>query len=158
MINGLLLGLSAKGAKLLLAYGTCAVIILVALIVMGFMKRNTKRQMRPESVKKACLKAKQYAEKALVQNSGAQKFLGATKLHKLSVLVAEAAWLSYQILENKKDILFDGIASNLDDLATVLSKESEQGYLPEEEYEKSIKDVITSLDDTIKHLDKIIGL
>ncbi len=157
MISGLLLSLSATTAKLLLAYGTCVVIILAALIFMGFMKRHTKRQMRPVSVKKACVKAKKYAEESLEQHSGAKKLLGATKLHRLSVLVAEAAWLSYQIVENKRDILFDGIAGGLDGLATSLEKESAQGYLPEEEYESTIKGAIALLDGTIEKLDKMIG-
>ncbi len=156
MMNGTLLALSAQAAKLILSYGICAAIILGALIVMGFMKRNTKRQMRPVSVKKACEKAKKYAQTALAQGNTAQKLLGATKLHHLSVLVANAAWLAYQIVENKRDILFDGIAGGLDGLATSLSKDSEQGYLPEEEYKGSIKTAIETLDATIAKLDKMI--
>ena len=157
-MNGLILAISGESAKLLLAYGACAAIILVALIAMGFLKRNTKRQMRPVSVKKACLRAKKYAEEAIAQTSGAKKLLGATKLHKLSILVSEAAWLSYQIVENKRDILFDGIAGGLDGLATSLAKDSEQGYLPEEEYEASLKSAIDSLSGTIEKLDKMITL
>ena len=60
MMNGTLLAISTQTAKLILAYGICAAIILGALIVMGFMKRNTKRQMRPITVKKACEKAKKF--------------------------------------------------------------------------------------------------
>lgn len=157
MMNAYLLALSDNTAKLLLAYGVCAGIILCALIVMACLKRHTKRQMRPVSVKKACVKAKKYAEVALAQGDAAQRLLGATKLHRLSVMVSHAAWLSYQIVENKRDILFDGIAGGLDGLATSLAKDSEQGYLPDEEYEGSLKSAIESLSSTIVKLDKMIA-
>ena len=157
MMKSYLLALSGENAKLLLAYGGCAAIILGALIVMAFLKRNTKRQMRPVSVKKACEKAKAYAEDSLSKNKGAKTLLGATKLHYISGLVAHAAWLAYQIVENKKDIIFDSIANGLDALATSLAKESEQGYLPEEEYEASVKAAIEKLDATIEKLDKMMG-
>ena len=78
MTNGLLI--SAADAKLILSYGICLVIILLALIVMAALKRNTQKEMRPESVKKSCLKAKKYAEGLLEQNKGEQLLLGATKL------------------------------------------------------------------------------
>ena len=157
-MRSLVLALSGENARLLLAYGACVAIIFAALIVMAFMKRNTKRQMRPVSVKKACAKAKKYAEESLSQNKSTKKLLGATKLLRLSVLVSDAAWLAYQIVENKRDILFDGIAGGLDGLATSLAKESEQGYLPEEEYEANLKSAIDSLNGTIEKLDKMIAL
>ncbi len=157
MMNVLLLGLSADAAKLVLAYGVCTAIILAALIVMGLMKRQTKRQMRPVSVKKACIRAKKFAEESLEQNENTKKFLAAPRLHRLSVLVSDAAWLAFQIVENKRDILFDGIANGLDGLATSLATESEQGYLPEEEYEQGVKAAIASLDSTIAKLDKMLG-
>lgn len=153
----LLLALSGENARLLLAYGACAAIIFAALIAMAFMKRQTKRQMRPVTVKKACVKAKKYAEESLSQNKNATKLLGATKLLRLSVLVSDGAWLAYQIVENKRDILFDGIAGSLDGLATSLARDSEQGYLPDEEYEASVKAAIESLNATIAKLDKMIN-
>lgn len=156
-MRALLLGVSAETAKLLLAYGVCAVIIFAALMAMALLKRHTKRQMRPIAVKKACVKAKKYAEKSLFQNQKAAKFLGASKLLHISMLVSDAAWLAYQIVENKRDILFDGIAGGLDGLATTLAKESEQGYLTEEEYEAEVKAAIAGLDAQIAKLDKMIA-
>lgn len=156
MIGGMLLGISAEAAKLVLAYGVCAAIILAALILMGCMKRRTERQMRPASVKKACVKAKKFAEKSLQQHEKAKRLLGAPRLYRLSALVADAVWLAFQIAENKRDILFDGIANGLDGLATSLATESEQGYLSTEEYETSIQAAIERLDTTIAKLEKMI--
>lgn len=156
-MKGLLLNLSETGAKLILSYGICAAIILMALLAMGFLRRHTKKQMRPQSVKKACVKAKKYAEELCGQPKGAQVLLGATKLYRLSVLVSEAAWLSFQIVESKKDILIEGIANGLDGLATKLAIESQQGYLPEEEYETTVKDALAVLDGAIEKLDKLIS-
>ena len=47
MMSAYLLAVSDNTAKLLLAYGVCGGIILVALVAMGFLNRRTKRQMRP---------------------------------------------------------------------------------------------------------------
>lgn len=154
MANGLLI--SAADAKLILAYGICLVIILLALIVMAALKRNTQKEMRPESVKKSCLKAKKYAEGLLEQNKGEQLLLGATKFMRLDGYISDAAWLAYQIVEVKKDIVFEGIANTLDGLATSVSKESENGYIPKAEYEADVKEVIAVLDGIIAKLDNII--
>ncbi|MBQ9713739.1 MAG: hypothetical protein IJV83_00270 [Clostridia bacterium] len=155
-MRGLLLNLSDTGAKLILSYGICTAIIVMALLAMGFLRRHTKKQMRPQTVKKACEKAKAYATELCNQSKGAQILLGATKLHHLSVLVSEATWLAFQIVEGKKDILFEGIANGLDTLATELVTAAQQGYLTEEEYEVSIKSAIGILDEKIEKLSKMV--
>lgn len=154
MTNGLLI--SATDARLILSYGLCAAIIAAALIIIAALKRHTKKQMRPEAVKKSCVKAKKYAAGLLVQHKGTQMLLGATKLAKLNAYISEAAWLAFQIVEAKKDIVFEGIAGTLDGLATEVSKESENGYIPAEEYEADVKKAIAGLDGVIAKIDTLI--
>ena len=48
--------------KLVIYYGVIFLIILLTLILMGVFRRKTKREMHPEKIKKACIKAKKYAE------------------------------------------------------------------------------------------------
>ena len=48
--------------KLAIYYGIIAVVIIVTIIIMGVLRRRTKSQLRPEKIKKACLKAKKYAK------------------------------------------------------------------------------------------------
>ena len=56
MLNTLLM--SSEAIRLLLEYGLCLIIIVSALIAIGFVKRKTKKEMRAETVKKSCLKAR----------------------------------------------------------------------------------------------------
>lgn len=155
MANVLLI--AAKTAKLLLAYGAYAAVILVALLLIGTSRRKTKKEMRPQTVKSRCVKAKKYAEKILSSPyNGANTLLGASKLLRLNGYVSDAAWLAFQIVGAKKDIIFEGIANALDGLATRLVKESSDGYVPAEEFEADVKNAIESLDSTIEKLDAII--
>ena len=114
--------------------------------------------MRAEKVKKSCINAKTYAEKILDSgdNKGAHMLFGSANLLNLANLVAEAAWYAFQIVEVKKDIVMEGIANTLDGLATQVSKESEGGYIPAEEYESDVKAVIEGLDTIIVKLDTMI--
>lgn len=153
MLNALLI--SAEAAKLILHYGICAAIIFIALIAIGCMKRHTKKEMRTETVKKRCVKAKEYAQ-SLLSGKDKANLLGSTKLMKLDAHVEEAAWLAFQIVEVKKDILFEGIANTLDALATEVANESADGYIPLDVYEKDIARAIEVLEGVIIKLDGLI--
>lgn len=149
MTNVLLI--SANAAKNCLYYGSCALIIIVALIVMGIMKSKTKKEMRPITVKKACQKAKDYAEKILSEKS--VKMLAGTKLLRLNKYVAHAFWLAFQIADTKKDIVFEGIAGSLDKLSSALVKESNNGYISEEEFETCVQGAVGVLESAIEKID-----
>ena len=144
----LLLAISENVAKNCLYYGACVAIIIAALIIMGAMKSKTKKEMSPESVKKACVKAKVCAEKILAEK--AIKMLAGTKLLRLNKHVANAFWLAFQIADNKKDIVFEGIAGTLDGLSSTLVKESNNGYLSEEEFNACVRGAIDTLNGVIE--------
>lgn len=157
MLNGLLI--AGETIQLLLEYGIYALIIIAALVVMGIIKRNIKEEMKPESVKRACQKAKTYAE-GLAKESETKvpsAVLAATKLNKLKALVEEAAWLGYQIVESKKDIVIEGVAGSLDKLASSLDKVAEDGYVKGEAYVATLKDTIAGVDGAIAKLDKLLA-
>lgn len=150
--------MSSEGIRLCLEYGLCLVIIVVALIAIGFLKRRTKKEMRAETVKKSCLKAKAYAEEILNdgEHKGAHMLLGSTRLAHLSAHVSDAAWYAFQIVNVKKDIVFEGIANALDVLASELATEAENGYIPVKEYEACIKKAIAELNSAVAKLDTLI--
>ena len=156
MLNTLLM--SSEGIRLCLEYGLCLIIIIVALIVIGFLKRKTKKEMRAETVKKSCLKAIHYAEAMLGdgERKGTHMLLGSTKLAHLSSYIADAAWYAFQIVHAKKDIVFEGIANGLDILSSDLAIEAENGYIPANEYEAWVKKAIAELQSTVAKLDTII--
>lgn len=145
-------------AKLCLYYGGCLAAVVVALVVIGCIKRKTKKEMRAETVKNSCIKAKEYAEEVLNsgENKGTHILLGSTKLAYLSNKIADAAWYAFQIAQVKKDILFEGIANGLDALSSELFIESEDGYIPAETYRDYIQKAIDGLNAAIVKLDALI--
>ena len=106
LLNANFFDFSAEQIKLVIYYGVIAAVIVVTIIVMGIIRRKTKSELRPEKVKKACVKAKKYAEEILAssEHKGSHALLGATKLANLSKYVANAAWYGFQIVSEKKDI------------------------------------------------------
>ena len=155
MLNRLLL--SAEGLFLCLEYGACLLIIMAALLGIGFLKRKTKREMRVETVRKSCLKAKKYAEEISDdKHNGAYTLLSSAKLSHLSGLITDAAWYAFQIVTNKKDIVFEGIAGSLDKLASDITAQSEDGYIPAREYENCVKHAVKELDLVIEKLNLLV--
>lgn len=144
--------------KLILYYGIILAVIVATLIVMGILRRRTKNQLHPEKIKKACVKAKKYAEGILAsgEHKGSHALLGATKLSTLSKHIANAAWYGFQIVGEKKDIVIEGIANELDSLATDMSNEAADGYVPADVYENDVNKAISTLDAIIAKLDGII--
>lgn len=156
MLNSLLM--SSEGIRLCLEYALCLLIIVAALIAIAFMKRKTKKEMRAETVKESCVKALKYAESILGdgEHKNTHILLGSTKLAHLSAHIADAAWYAFQIVQAKKDIVFEGIANGLDTLASELATESENGYIPAGEYETYVKKAIKELTSTVEKLDTLI--
>lgn len=158
LLNAAFFEFDGETIKLLLYYGSIALVIMTALIIMGVLRRKTKSELRPEKIKKACLKAKKYAEDILAsgEHKGTHALLGATKLATLSKYIANAAWYGFQIVSEKKDILIEGIAKELDGLATDMSNEAADGYVPADAYESDVRKAISALDAIVAKLDVII--
>ncbi len=157
MMNGLLI--SSETIQLLLQYGIYAAVIVVALVVISIIKHNVKAEMKPEVVQKACEKAKTYAEN-LIKESETKvptAVLAATKLNKLRTLVEEAAWLGYQIVESKKDIVIEGVAGALDKEASALDKTAEDGYVKAEHYKTALNSALVCVEGAISKLQVLIA-
>ena len=134
-------------------------IIVIALLAIAFLRRKTKKEMRAETVKKSCLKAKEYAEDIFgdVKHKGTHILLGSTRLGHLSGLITDASWYAFQIVNVKRDIVFEGIANSLDVLASELTTVAEDGYIPAGEYQACVKRAIGELELTITKLDAMIA-
>ena len=154
MLNLLALNINSEGIKLCLYYGACFLVILLALIIMGFLKRKTKKEMRADKVKNCCIDAKEYAQELLHTDGhkGKHLLLGATKLLRLQDRITDAAWYAFQIATNKKDILFEGIANQLDALANTVSNAAADGYVSLSDYEMCIRKTLETLDAVIEQL------
>lgn len=148
--------IASEGIKLILYYGVCLGVILLALVVTLLLKYKTKQEMRVSTVKKSSEKARAYAQ-FLLENKAKSHLFGSAKLLKLNGLVEDAAWLAFQIFENKKDIVFEGIAGALDSLATALSKETSNGYVSMSVYEETLRHALDVLDGVIAKMDGILA-
>lgn len=146
---------SAEGIMLAVYYGVCALVIIVALIITASLKRKQKKELSGEAVKKHCLKAKKIAEEMLDDGNGTNLLLGSTKLLNLSKSVANASWYAFQIYEEKRDLLFEGIANSLDSISSELSADSEMGFVPKEAYLEDVKKTIEALDAAIAKVDSV---
>ncbi len=143
--------------RICLEYALCFVIVVASIFCIALFKRRTKREMRAERVKESCIKAKKLAEEMVSdgKNKGTYMLLASTKLSHLSSLVADAAWYAYQIVNGKRNILYEGIATGLDVLATEISTASEDGYIPVKDYRACVEKAVNVLDATIAKIDSM---
>ena len=154
MVNGLLI--SSETVKLLIQYGVYVAIIIVGTIAIGVCKSRAKRQLKPQSVKAACVKAKKFAEKAQGLDEAKLLLLGTSRLLKVKNKVEDAAWAAFQVVEAKKDIIFEGISGTLEGAANNLMKEVDSGFIAKTEYDNVLKGTISTLDEVIAKLDKML--
>jgi hypothetical protein len=154
MLYGLLI--SSAAAKMILHYGVCLALILVAVLALGFSKRRTKKEVRFDFVKKQIEKSKACAEKLLATKHKVP-ILGSTKLLKLAASVEEATWYALQVVEIKKEMLFEGVANSLDSLATKLVNTASEGYVSLQDFEENVTEAIQTLDGAIEKVNAIIG-
>ena len=150
--------MTAKAKKKLSGYVTVVLILVIAVTgILTFPPLWTELTFYHYEHTETELKVKAYAEEIL--NSGEHKgthaLLGSTKLAHLSNRVADASWFAFQIVQMRKDILFEGIANDLDALASELTQEAQNGYIPAEEYESCIRQAIHRLDAAMKKLDEL---
>ena len=152
MTNMLLM--STRMADALLHYGICLLVILIALSVMAVLKNKTKKELRPATVKKSCVKAKVIAEKVLADKKNLKVLAGA-RLLKLNKYVANSFWYAFQIADTKKNLVFEGISSTLDSLSSQLVKEANNGYITEEEYEAQVRNAIDVLNSVVEKINSL---
>lgn len=157
-----LLALSVDDFTLLISYAFYALIIFVALALIGVFKKKEKRLLSPKTVKARCEAAATFAEELIAHKKG-HLMMATTKLAKLSSMISEAEWLALRLVEDKKDIDFDGIAKTLDTLATDVNNKSTESFISTrelneclEETHKKLKSVIGSLDALISHREELL--
>ncbi len=156
MVYALLM--AASTVMLCLEYVLCFALIIVSIIGIALLKRRTKKEMRAETVKGSCEKAKKYAEEMLDdgKNKGTYMLLAASKLSHLSGLISDAAWYAFQIVQGKRNILYEGIANELDVLASEIATASEDGYILWKDYQTCAQKAIKALDGAIAKLNTMM--
>ena len=153
-MNGLLVATETLSA--LLEYAVYSVLIIVGLLSIASVRRKTKKEVTPEWVKNRCERAKAYASELLTdkKKSSVHEWLGSTRLLKLNDKLTDAVWAAYQLVEVKKDIVFEGLAQTLDKLADELNQETQNGYVSAEDFQKDVQTIIDGLNATIEKIEQ----
>lgn len=141
--------------ELFLYYGVCVAIVFFVAVCIILLKLKTKREMRISTVRKHCVKARDYAESLLAEEKKKAGFAGSVRLMKLDSQIKEAAWLAFQIFEEKRDIAFKDITNMLDTLASTLAEEFSIVYVSGEDYQTDIQNAQEVLESVIVKLDFI---
>lgn len=140
-----------------LTYGILALVIIVSLIVLSIVKRAIHKEASLKKVKTKCEKAKSYAEKLLEKVTKADLLVATTQLARLSSLVSETEWNLACIVEDKKDVVLEGLATRLDGIATALSLKSEEAIYSEEEYVECIQSALEGISSVLETVTSILG-
>lgn len=140
-----------------LTYGILALVIIVSLIVLSIVKRAIHKEASLKKVKAKGEKAKSYAEKLLEKVTKADLFVAATQLARLSSLVSEMEWNLACIVEDKKDVVLEGLATRLDGIATALSLKSEEAIYSEEEYADCIQSALEGVSSVLETVTAILA-
>ena len=155
MTYGLLAGISSRAVELILYYGGCVFLLVLAFALFFVMKRKRKKELKISTLKKSCIKAQKYVDKLLGIKNEKNSLLASSRLLRLSGLVEDATWYAYEIAEAIKNVGVEGISNELDALANTLVNESEDGYIPQAEYLSDLQTAKDCLDSVVKKLEEM---
>lgn len=153
-MKGLYLALSVEDFSLLIQYVFYVTIILICFVLIGMFKKKDKNRLTLKEVRSLCCKAKAFAEKIRVKKIGTH-VIASPQLSKLASMVTEPTWLALRIVEEKRDIDFNGIVFGLDVLASQISEKSLDSFMPADEFEDFMREITNKLDVVIGSLDEI---
>lgn len=160
--------LSSEGAPLSESVGNGAIslfvryawyltIILIGLFLLALMKRKSRKELTPETVRQNCIALKKRLESAISEETKSGKGkLGQAKMIKLRSTAEEAMWSALRLVNEGKELVFDGVAEKLDGVADILSDAAENMFAEGAETEKAIREALDSVNGIIVRLDEII--
>ena len=149
--------LAATGdLTVLIAYAFYAIVIFVGLALIGVFKKREKRLLTAETVKKRCGAAAKFATQ-LIEHKAGVLMLPTARLARLSSMISDAEWLALRLVEEKKDIVFDGIAKDLDSLATEVSNKSAEPFISAKELTDCLEKARKKLNATVNKLETLIA-
>ena len=79
------------------------------------------------------------------------------KVAKLRSLAEEAMWNALRLVDERKDMVFEGVASGLDAIANLLSELSDDAFADAEETERYVRVALEKTQKIIGQVDDIIA-
>lgn len=139
-----------------LTYAALGLIILISLIALAIVKKSIRKEASLAKAKAKCIRAEAYAIRMMQPKGKRDLLIASTKLAKLSSLILEAEWNVLCIVEEKKDIVVEGLLGNMDALAKKISTKAEEAFFQEEEYIAFVKEVKHELSDITEKMGQIM--
>ena len=79
------------------------------------------------------------------------------KVAKLRSLAEEAMWNALRLVDERKDMVFEGVANGLDAIANLLSELSDDAFADAEETERYVREALEKTQKIIGQVDDIIA-
>lgn len=151
-------GVGENGFRLAIQYGWYILLIVAGLLLLAFVKRKSKKNLTPSAVKQSCLLLKKKLEAVLCEKDKNRNGLfNQAKVAKLRSLAEEAMWNALRLVDERKDMAFEGVASGLDGIANLLSELSDDAFADAEETERYVREALERTQKIIGQIDDIVS-
>lgn len=149
-----------NGILLAIQYGWYLLLIVAGILLLALVKRRAKRTLTPETVKQNCLSLKKRLEDTLKEEEkdkiGRNGMFSQAKLMKLCSAAEEAMWSATRLVEERKDLVFDGVVGKLDEIANLLADCADNAFAEREESEKSVRAALQKTEAVLVQIEEII--
>ena len=142
--------------RLAIQYGWYILLIVAGLLLL--VKRKSRKNLTPSAVRQSCLTLKKKLEVVLDERDKSRNGLfNQAKVAKLRSLAEEAMWNALRLVDERKDMVFEGVASGLDAIANLLSELSDDAFADAEETERYVREALEKTQKIIGQVDDIIA-
>ena len=144
--------------RLAIQYGWYILLIVAGLLLLAFVKRKSRKNLTPSAARQSCLTLKKKLEDVLDERDKSRNGLfNQAKVAKLRSLAEEAMWNALRLVDERKDMVFEGVASGLDAIANLLSELSDDAFADAEETERYVREALEKTQKIIGQVDDIIA-
>ena len=144
--------------RLAIQYGWYILLIVAGLLLLAFVKRKSRKNLTPSAGRESCLTLKKKLEVVLDERDKSRNGLfNQAKVAKLRSLAEEAMWNALRLVDERKDMVFEGVASGLDAIANLLSELSDDAFADAEETERYVREALEKTQKIIGQVDDIIA-
>lgn len=147
-------------------FGTLAVrylwyflLIGLGIFFLALVRRKTSRGLTKGRVKEKCLLLRKLLEETLEaegrkigKSAGHKASVNPARMAKLRGAAEEAMWTASRLVDERRDLVFDGIAGSLNEIADLLA-EAESAFADGSETEKSLREALRATDSVVEKID-----
>ncbi len=144
--------------QLAIQYGWYLIVIIAGLLLLAFVRKKSKKTLTPEAVRQNCAALKKRLEDMLSEERKSKNgIFNQAKMMKLCSSAEEAMWSASRLVDERKDLVFDGVAGNLDGVANLLSEASANTFAENAETAAHVREALEQVERIIVQIDEIIS-